>query len=367
MIMPSLAEIQAAAKLKNQQLKAEALIKSGHLVVGQEDSSEQGAPSVDSSPLVTPITSNFLAQLTQIPNLIEATDNEQEHVLLYGPPKVGKTLAAAMLSEFYNILWFDGDKGLKSAMNLLPPEMQKRIHVIKTPDNTYAPMYWNTMLKVVTGRKVNVCIEHGYVECAICKTQKKTIVEICLNELPAGWIVVEDSITQFVSSAIAAINRKVFKPKDGDTNDEVKFTFDEWGNLRQITEKHGNYIKDLKPKFIGISHEMMTAQEDNTKKIVAVGGSEAGSAQYARYFSTCVYCKVVNNRHTYITGSTYSSQVQTGTRSGIALEKEATPSLIHIFDPKNAKELLKGSWNEWFLKKEEEKNKVPQPKVKELL
>lgn len=362
--MANLAEIQAAARAKKLAEQAEQLKKEGFL-----SDSRQEVPTIDesNSNQQTIITPSFLNQIAKIPNLIEAQDNEQEHVLLYGAPKTGKTLQAALLSEFYEILWFDGDKGLKSAMNILPVEMQKRIHVIKTPDNTYAPMYWNTILKVVTGRKINICIEHGYVECAICKTQKKTIVEVCLNDLPPTWIAVEDSITQFVSSAIAAINRKNAKTIEGDTNDEFKFTFDEWGNLRQITEKHGNYIKDLKCKFIGISHEMQTAQEDNSKKLVAVGGSEAGSSQFARYFASCVYCKVVNGKHNYITGSTYSGQVQTGTRSNIALEKEAIPSLIHIFNPQNAKELLKGSWNEWFFKKEEDKNKLPQPKVKELI
>lgn len=366
--MANLAELQAAAKLKKQAIAAEQLKKEGFLNKEHwEASSEQGAPSVEVPAAGTILSPNFLAQLSQIPNLIEATDNEQEHILLYGAPKAGKTLAAALLSEFYHLLWFDGDKGLKSAMNILPLEMQKRIHVIKIPDNTYSPMFWNTMLKVVTGRKVSLCIEHGYVECTICKGNKAPLVDISLNELPPNWVAVEDSITQFVSSAIAAINRKVFKPVAGDTNDEAKFTFDEWGNLRQITEKHGNYIKDLSCKFIGISHEMQAKQEDGGMKLVAVGGSEAGSAQFARYFSTCVFSRVVNGKHNYITASTYSGSIQTGTRSNIALEKEASPSLIHIFDPKNAKDLLKGSWNEWFFKKQEEKDKIPQPKVKELI
>lgn len=361
--MATLAELKAAAEAKKVAAQTKSLENRG-FIEKKEEASTEGAPVTAQPPA---ITTNFLEQLTQIPNLLEAKDNEQEHILIYGAPKTGKTLEAALLSEFYNVLWFDGDKGLKTAMNILPEEMQKRIRVIKTPDNTYAPMYWNTMLKVVTGRKINICIEHGYVDCAICKNAKAPTVDVCLNDLPANWVVVEDSITQFVSSAIAAISRKAFKLVGGDTNDEAKFTFDEWANLRQVTEKHGNYIKDLKCKFVGISHEMLTAQEDGTKKLVAVGGSEAGSSQYARYFSTCVFAKVVNGKHNFITGSTYSSQVQTGTRAGVSLEKEVTPSLIHIFDPKNAKSLLAGSWTEWFFKKEEDRNKIPQPKPKGLI
>ena len=120
--MANLAELQAAAKAKKQAMQAEQLKKEGFLVEGEKqevvDSSEQGAQESVPSASKTIIAPNFLQQMEMIPNLIEATDNEQEHVLLYGAPKCGKTLASALLSEFYHILWFDGDKGLKTAMNI---------------------------------------------------------------------------------------------------------------------------------------------------------------------------------------------------------------------------------------------------------
>src|SRR5258706_14741227 len=71
--------------------------------------------------ILTPeeISNNLLS----IPSLLETKDDEYEHVIAYGAPGMGKTLAACLLSEFYNILFFDGDKGLRTALTNLPPEL----------------------------------------------------------------------------------------------------------------------------------------------------------------------------------------------------------------------------------------------------
>src|SRR6266850_324119 len=104
---------------------------------------------------------SILDPLMQIPSLLEVGANEVEHVILYGETGSGKTTLAAMLSEFFNVLWIDGDKGLTAAISNCHPEMLKRIRVIKVPDSTDYPVLANTVLRLVTGRKYNICMNHG--------------------------------------------------------------------------------------------------------------------------------------------------------------------------------------------------------------
>lgn len=303
-----------------------------------------------------------------VPSMMEVDDIDEEHVILYGPPKSGKTLALGLLAEFYNILLFNGDKGTNVLTNTLPKEMLKRIIPVRIVDTPEYPFFFQNMLKVVTGRKVRLCLEHGIVDCPICTRDKvEKWVEVELESLPSNWIAGMDSQTQFVVSAARYIALKA--NTDAKTNKqkevpfEFKFTFDEWGGLKNVMDLFGNYVKDLRCKFVAISHEELVELEDGSKQLAPVSGSQNSSRGYAKNYGSVVFTRVFNSKHSYSSGSTYNPKIQTGSRSSIALEKEDVPALLHLFRPKDAKELLKGSWTEWFLK-----GKVgPEPKVKDVL
>lgn len=312
----------------------------------------------------------------EVPSLMETAINEHERVILFGEPKTGKTMLAGLLAEFFNVLWFDGDKGLSTLKNNLPPELLKRIRAIRIPDNTDHPIMCNTMLRVLTGRKYLVCILHGTTDCPICKVTPTNIqVPVELNKLPANWIAVMDSQTQFYASVLAfAYYKDTGKLPGTGVPDDYKGNWDYRGIAYQMCDKFGNYMKDLQCQWVSISHETMTEMEDGvSNKIVPVGGSKNISSQYGKWFGSMVYAKKANNKHNYISGSLYSGTVQTGSRSGVALEKKVVPSLIHLFRPKEAEELLKGSFNEWWLTegykdiKDRKQGKENPPKPKEVL
>lgn len=357
-------DVQALASDVKLQEKAAALVKNTSVADAAKlrlaQQSAQAATIAAKNKILT--SEEIETNLLSIPNLVETKDDEYEHACVYGDAGMGKTLAICLLSEFYNILYFDGDKGLKTAIRTLPIELQQRIRPIRIPDNTANPMFYATMLKVITGRQVSFCTEHGIIDCPICRGTNGKIVTVALNKLPANWIAGMDSVTQFVTSACSAINKKA-NNNSADTNDAFKFTFDEWGVLRQITEKFGNYLKDLECNFFTVSHTLLTATEDEkNKKIVPIGGTENASRAFAKYFSTVVNCRVVNNKHVYATSSTYNGQVTTKSRSNVKLESEKIPSLLHLLRA-DANELLKGSWNEWFFSDQTK----PQPKPKGVL
>lgn len=294
----------------------------------------------------------ILDPLMQIPSLLEVGINEVEHAILYGETGSGKTTLAAMLSEFFNVLWFDGDKGLTAAVNNCHPEMLKRIRVIKVPDNTDYPILCSTMLRVVTGRRFLLCIAHGTTDCPICKSNPTAIqVPIELNKLPKDWVVVLDSQTQFYASVLAFAYYKDTKKNPGSgVPDDYKGDWDYRGIAYQMCDKFGNYLKDLNCQWVSISHEVVSEMADEvTQKVVPVGGSRNISSNYGKWFGSQIYAKRANGKHNFISSSLYSSTVQTKSRSNVVLEAKKTPSLLHIFRPREADKLLEGSYTEWWL------------------
>jgi hypothetical protein len=228
---------------------------------------------------------------------------------------------------------------------------------------------------MVKGTKCNICITHGIIDCLICKNSNQPRADIELHALPKNWVVVLDSQTQFYASILAfAYYKDTGKAYGTGVLLDYKGDWDYRGIAYQCADMFGNYMKELKCQWVSISHEVQTEMADGTtSKIVPVAGSKNISSQYGKWFGSMIYAKKVNNKHNFMSGSLYSSTVQTGTRSGVLLEKKVTPSLLHIFRPKEAEELLKGSYNEWWLAegykdiRDRTKGKENPPKPKEVL
>jgi hypothetical protein len=305
-------------------------------------------------PIVIPqiLLPDVESSLMKIPSLLKVGADEVEHVILYGETGTGKTALAGLLSEFFNVLWLDGDKGMTTLVNMLPQELQDRIHPIKIPDNTDYPLMCSTILRLVTGRKYKVCMIHGTTDCIICNQNKEAIqVEVELNKLPKNWVVVMDSQTQFYASVLAfAYYKDTGKAPGTGVVFDYKGDWDFRGIAYQMCDMFGNFMKDLRCQWVSISHEMFTEIDDEvTKKVVPIGGSKNISSNYGKWFGSQVYAKRANNKHNFFSSSLYSATAQTKSRSNVVLEVKSTPSLLHIFRPNEAEQLLKSSYSEWWL------------------
>lgn len=247
-----------------------------------------------------------------------------KHVMLYGPPKSGKTRLAGWCAEKYKILYF-GLEGGESTLFQLPEEWHDNVEIISIPDTRDSPMAIKTMLQVIKGNKGTVCEKHGAWNCSTCKLKGEPVVEVHLNDLDSDTIVVVDSITQLTNSAIAHIT--------AGTDDMYKLQFDDWGNLGKLMDMFLSYVQNAPFHVICISHENMVEMVDGKEKIVPVAGSSKFSRNSAKYFDEVLYCEVKLGKHIAASSTTYNANILTGSRAGLSIEKlGAIASLLPIFD-----------------------------------
>jgi len=262
--------------------------------------------------------------------LTEKTAAKSHRVLLFGPPKSGKTLLAGKTAKEFNLLWIDLENGVDTLFQL-PKEYQERIEVISLPDTRSYPIGIETCLKVIRGHKGSICETHGKWMCSICAKDKAPTVQVELSSLPLDTIVVFDSLTQLTNSAIAHITKG--QP------DDYKLTYDDWGNLGKLMDTFLSHVQQAGFHVICISHETEAEMEDGKNKLVPTAGTRNFSRNTAKYFDEVVYCEVKNRAHVAASSTTYSSNILTGSRTGATLESDKEASLIPIFKgevkPKN--------------------------------
>lgn len=248
--------------------------------------------------------------------------SKSHRVLLFGPPKSGKTQLAGELSKEFNLLWFDLENGVDTLLKL-PTEQKERIEVVTLPDTRSYPIAIETMLKVIKGSKLDICETHGKVSCALCKKESKDFTQVELSSLPLDTIVVVDSLTQLTNSAISHITKN--QPED------YKLNYDDWGNLGKLMDTFLSHVQQSGFHIVCISHETETEMEDGKMKLVPTAGTKAFSRNTAKYFDEVIYCEVKNKKHIAASSTVYNGNILTGSRSGATLETQLEASLIPIF------------------------------------
>lgn len=251
------------------------------------------------------------------------------HILVYGPPKSGKTVAVGRLAEKLRLKVVDLEDSIKSLANpeVFKPEWANNVEVFSIPDKQTYPMGIETILKILKGTKTDVCHLHGKASCPqpACK-QPGAFSSIDLSAFTQDDVLVIESYSQLAESAMNYIMRDAIA-KD---NFDAKAGWDEYGKQGRILERIGSTIQVAPYNVIVTSHELMIEMEDGTKKIVPIGGTSNASKVFAKYFDDVVYCEVVNKKHRLISSTTAKPNVLAGSRAGKVLGPEDT--LLTLFD-----------------------------------
>lgn len=270
-----------------------------------------------------------------MPKLTEVVKEACNSLLVFGAPKSGKTEQVGRLAEDYttaegkvipgmDLLWFDLENG-SGTLKKLSPAAQSRITLVKIPDTRSVPMAIETMLKVVKGGPMEICVEHGKISCPLCKPKGLPADKVNVNDYIGNknFAVVTDSLTQLTNSALANITRN--KP------DDYKLERDDWGNLGKLMDIYLSHVQAARYNTICISHESPVEMNDGKEKLVPVAGTRNFSRNSAKYFSNVVYTEVKNRQHNMESSTLYANNILTGSRDGIDLGKNRKLGLREFF------------------------------------
>lgn len=257
-----------------------------------------------------------------MPKLSQVAKATTQTVLVYGPPKSGKTELAGKLASDFDILYIGMENGHQT-MTKFPPEWQDRITIVNLPDTRSYPIAIETCLKIVKGNKWFIDDTTGK---AVAEGQRKPnteYTEVHLDSLPVTTVVIFDSLTQLTNSAIAHITKA--QP------DDYKMQYDDWGNLGKLLDIFLSHVQQSKANIICISHETEAEMEDGKMKIVPTAGTRNFSRNTAKYFGHVVYVNIVNKAHKFTSSTTAILNTIVGSRTDIAIEEMKEPSLLPIF------------------------------------
>lgn len=264
-------------------------------------------------------------------NLKQLSQQEQEEgpqsVMVYGPPKSGKTWLVSQLVKKYNLIWIDVEKGYQTLFSSVPEEFQENINLILVRDTQEIPNAIRTVGHLFCeNRTQKVCLEHGVVSCTECTRNKAETQEINLYDLGREHIVVVDSLTQLSDSALAHALGKV------GIFDKKKAEYDHWDRQGLLLKNILTAMQRLPCHVVMISHEEELEQEDGTKKVSPTAGTRNFSRKVGRYFDHLIYCEIKNKAHRQLSASTASLKIQSGSRNNIELENG--DDILELFKPK---------------------------------
>ena len=77
---------------------------------------------------------------------------------------------------------------------------------------------------------------------------------------------------------------------------------------------------------------LSSAKSEKITKLVPIGGTSTYNRTFAKFFDDIVYCELLNGKHKFTSKTGASPQVITGSKSNIAIEDMAIPSLLPFFN-----------------------------------
>lgn len=251
-------------------------------------------------------------------------------ILVYGPPKTGKTDLVGRLAEKKRLWWFDFEDGIKTLMHSprIKKEWMQNIEYFHIPDTQIFPAAIETTLHVIKGGLKQICHDHGIVNCARCKSKgAEGSSSIDVGTFTNDDVFVMDSVSQLSASAMNHIQRDAIL-RD---NFSAKPDWDDYARQGRILDRIFSILQQAPFHVVVISHENLVEMEDGKKKLVPIAGTSQFSKTFAKYFDDVVYCDIVNKKHKAASSTTYSGSIVLGSRTNKELEKMEDPNLLELF------------------------------------
>lgn len=260
-----------------------------------------------------------------------AAKQPNHSILLYGHPKTGKTRlvgTAAKIPAIKRIFWFDLENGAETLLHMgLTEEELAKITLVSIPDTRESPRGCETILKAFSSKTpIKICDIHGKVGCVECDKAKASVTEFCMSSLTHDDLVVLDSGSQLGDSALAmAMAGKPVEAKPG---------WDEYGlQVKWLGDVCSVIQAAHFTNFVVITHVIPIEEELNgvkKDKLYPLIGTKAFCQKVAKYFGTVVYTEIKLGKHAAGSSSTYKTEVMTGSRVNVQIEKNSDLSMKSI-------------------------------------
>jgi hypothetical protein len=252
--------------------------------------------------------------------LTQLAQSPVHHVLVFGPPKTGKTQLCTEITKEFNVIYVGLEQG-HAPFYKLPVEQQERVEIINLPDTKDYPIGIETCLKLVKNKPISICDKHGKVECPACKAAKLkgepvTFTDADFGKLGTETVVIFDSLTQLTESAIAHITKG--------QDDTYKLQQDDWGALGKLMGTFLSSIQQAPYHVVCISHETEAELEDGKKKLVPVAGTRNFSRNAAKSFDHVIYSQVSNAKHEFRSMTTQAMNIVMGSRTDVDMKNGGT-------------------------------------------
>ena len=253
-------------------------------------------------------------------------EDRPQKILVYGAPKSGKSLLVGKLAEQgYELYWFDGDNGI-DVLFQLPPEAQERITVFPIRDLGQNFEFAKASNEFAAYRNFTVCEAHGAVNCVSCKAKQLPTATFDWQAVVSNpkAVIVFDSLSQLVTSVQNYVARNDKFDDFGSINKESKR---EWGHYMAqnlVMSKFFSMIQNAPCKVVCISHEtdLDPEKNPNAKVIIPTGGTSTQSKTVAKYFGHVVHCRLRNNQHKIVSGTTSDPNAIAGSRLDVDVSND---------------------------------------------
>lgn len=261
------------------------------------------------------------------------TTSARRKVIVYGPPKTGKTALVGKLASHFKLHWVDLENGIKTLLNpaILDPKYRSNVNVINVPDHQGYPIAVQTVTAILKGNPVTVCFDHGKANCPICsKLPDARTSKVALKEFTDKDILVIDSGSQLAASALNHVTR-LERQKPG--GEEYKCTFHDYASQGALLDQILSLVQVIDANIIVISHDTDTETTEGKERIVPSMGTRNFSRNVAKYFDTVVALSVLNKKHSAMSMSVSSPTHLTGDRYGVSLDslKDDALTLLPVF------------------------------------
>jgi hypothetical protein len=250
-----------------------------------------------------------------------ALEEKPQKVLVFGPPKTGKTeLVARLVEAGYKLLWLDVESGWQTIKTRIDKKYWPQIELIRIPDTRENPAGYNTVARCFTMKPVNICRRHGVVACVLCAkdaalpaNKDKVLFDVVnLSGVGTDTVVVIDSLSQVSSSSFNQLTRSLASLENLDR----KY----YGAQGQQLDALLTAIQQAPFHVAVISHEAEIEYADGKKKLAPVGGTKNFSTKVPKYFDHVVYTTLYNGSFKAASSASYNIKIMAGSRSDLAME-----------------------------------------------